>query len=429
MSHEFLTDTLHILLQPFLLFFYAGFLLALVRVRFEFPNAIYQAFTIYLLFGLGYRGGQQLADLSSTAIVQAIGFVALGLLTNAAIGVLAYEMLRKITRLRQIDAAAIAGHYGSASAVTFIIAAQVLVATKIAFAPYLPVVLIAMESPGCLLMLYLAPNLRAAGYDAAGNGREKFAEGAWADRPPPAFDRETGIADAPSAWRDAKLEGALVGTVAGDHSAAIDRLDAQQMCATLALEPSDIEIEPAAAPLGRGLLSPALFAAVFLNPGILLLCAALAIGLISRLQSDRTSAADNLLYLYPGVLCLFLLAMGMTAASKLSDLRAPGWPLVAFGLLAPNLFAAIGVTMAHLYSLFLGRPFDVGTYVLFAVLCASASHVALPAVQRLAMRAASPTLPLAAALGLTFTYNVTIGIPVYLLMANALMTCLPVHSI
>ena len=55
-----------------------------------------------------------------------------------------------------------------------------------------------------------------------------------------------------------------------------------------------------------------------------------------------------------------------------------------------------------------------GTYVLFAVLCGAASYIAVPAVQRLAIPEASPTLPLAASLGLTFSYNVTIGIPLYI---------------
>ena len=65
------------------------------------------------------------------------------------------------------------------------------------------------------------------------------------------------------------------------------------------------------------------------------------------------------------------------------------------------------------------RPFQPGTYILFAVLCGAASYIAVPAVQRLAIPEASPTLPLAASLGLTFSYNVTIGIPVYIEISRA----------
>jgi uncharacterized protein len=58
---------------------------------------------------------------------------------------------------------------------------------------------------------------------------------------------------------------------------------------------------------------------------------------------------------------------------------------------------------------------------MFAVLCGAASFIAVPAVQRLAIPEASPTLPLAASLALTFSYNVTIDIPVYFEISNALM--------
>ena len=73
-----------------------------------------------------------------------------------------------------------------------------------------------------------------------------------------------------------------------------------------------------------------------------------------------------------------------------------------------------------------GTPFELGTYVLFAVLCGAASYIAVPAVQRLAIPEASPTLPLAASLGLTFSYNVTIGIPVYIEIAKAVDEDVPV---
>lgn len=83
-------------------------------------------------------------------------------------------------------------------------------------------------------------------------------------------------------------------------------------------------------------------------------------------------------------------------------------------MLAPNLFAPLGIIVAHIYASLTHADFKPGTYVLFAVLCGAASYIAVPAVQRLAIPEASPTLPLAASLGLTFSYNVTIGIPFYI---------------
>ena len=123
---------------------------------------------------------------------------------------------------------------------------------------------------------------------------------------------------------------------------------------------------------------------------------------------------------------LFLLEMGITAGRRLQNLKTAGWRFIMFGVLAPNVFAIIGILVAHGYSIVLGQPFDLGTYALFAVLCGAASYIAVPAVQRLAIPEASPTLPLAASLGLTFTYNVTIGIPVYMLVAQVVMKNFPV---
>ncbi|HVW39155.1 MAG TPA: sodium-dependent bicarbonate transport family permease, partial [Pirellulales bacterium] len=130
--------------------------------------------------------------------------------------------------------------------------------------------------------------------------------------------------------------------------------------------------------------------------------------------------------LFQGALCLFLLEMGMTACRRLRDLKSGGWQFVLFGVLAPNVFAVFGMCVAHLYSHALGEAFDQGTYVLFAVLCAAASYIAVPAVQRMAIPEASPTLPLAASLGLTFSYNVTIGIPTYIVISELLMKQFPV---
>jgi len=110
----------------------------------------------------------------------------------------------------------------------------------------------------------------------------------------------------------------------------------------------------------------------------------------------------------------------MSASRKLRDLRAGGPGYIAFGLIAPNFFACFGMIVMHTFSWISGTHFELGSYVLFAVLCAAASYIAVPAVQRLAIPEASPTLPLAASLGLTFSWNVTIGIPIYIEVAKVL---------
>lgn len=116
----------------------------------------------------------------------------------------------------------------------------------------------------------------------------------------------------------------------------------------------------------------------------------------------------------------------MTAARKLKDLRTAGRGFIAFGLLAPNLFATLGIIVAHTYGYLTDTSFKPGTYVLFSVLCGAASYIAVPAVQRLAIPEASPTLPLAASLGLTFSYNVTIGIPLHLEISRVVEHWFPI---
>jgi hypothetical protein len=177
-----------------------------------------------------------------------------------------------------------------------------------------------------------------------------------------------------------------------------------------------------------GFFSAELMREVFLNPGLFLLFGSILVGFISRYQGHKVTDPDDSLFvtLFQGFLCLFLLEMGMTAAKRLKDLKAAGWRFIVYGLVAPNIFATTGICVAHAFSHIIGTPLQLGTYVLFAVLCGASSYIAVPAIQRLAIPEASPTLPLAASLGLTFSYNVTIGIPVYIMLAQIIIMASPV---
>ena len=104
---------------------------------------------------------------------------------------------------------------------------------------------------------------------------------------------------------------------------------------------------------------------VFLNTGLYLLFGGIIIGLISGLQGEQVTRPDDQFFvtLFQGVLCLFLLEMGMTASRKLRDLKSGGPGYIAFGLLAPNLFATIGIVVAHAYAYMTGTHFQPGSYV------------------------------------------------------------------
>ncbi len=398
---EFWHNFSHNLFKPLLLFFYLGFLVPILKVEFEFPYVIYQGLTIYLLLAIGWHGGEELAKIDPSTIKNVVGFMLLGFVLNGFIGILSYVLLTVMTPMRRVDKATVAGYYGSDSAGTFATCVGVLGTVGIAFNAYMPVMLAVMEIPGCLVALYLVARLRHKGMDALGNMPDE-----------PGYDPS---ANPLNGVRDA-------------HGKTQHEKEVEQEL--------ELSLEKREHPEGNGvengkkapILMTKLLHEVFLNTGLYLLFGGIIIGLVSRLQGEKVTSDDDNFFisLFQGVLCLFLLEMGMTASRKLKDLKSAGPAFVAFGLLAPNIFATMGITAAHLYAHLTHTPFLPGTYVLFAVLCGAASYIAVPAVQRLAIPEASPTLPLAASLGLTFSYNVTIGIPVYIEIAQALIDKFPV---
>lgn len=116
--------------------------------------------------------------------------------------------------------------------------------------------------------------------------------------------------------------------------------------------------------------------------------------------------------LFKGVLALFLLEMGLVAGARLPDLRRAGPFLVGFGVLAPVVFGALGAAAGAALGL------SVGGIAVLATLCASASYIAAPTAMRIAVPEANPALSIGTALGVTFPFNVTLGIPLYLAMAR-----------
>ena len=398
MLQEFWHNFTHNLFKPLLLFFYFGFMIPILKVRFEFPYVIYQGLTMYLLLAIGWHGGEELAKINS-GIWVIVGFMVLGFILNFLIGGIAYVLMGWLTSLRKVDRATVAGYYGSDSAGTFATCVAFLAAVNVAFNAYMPVMLAVMEIPGCLVALYLVALLRHRGMDAAGNMPD---EPGYA--PPVKVGVGPGTAAQPPHGQSLEAE----------HERGVE----QEL--ELSMEKLEHpEWEPHQSPRKQGkrvpIFSRELLQEVFLNPGLVLLIGGIAIGLISGLQGQKVVQDDDKFFVlaFQGVLCLFLLEMGMTASRKLRDLRSAGPGFIFFGLLAPNIFAPLGIIVAHAYASLTHADFKPGTYILFAVLCGAASYIAVPAVQRLAIPEASPTLPLAASLGLTFSYNVTIGIPLY----------------
>lgn len=156
MLHEFWVNFTHNLFKPLLLFFYFGFLIPIFKVRFEFPYVLYQGLTLYLLLAIGWHGGEELAKIKPSNVGAIVGFMVVGFALNFVIGTLAYFLLSKLTAMRRVDRATVAGYYGSDSAGTFATCVAVLTSVGMAFDAYMPVMLAVMEIPGCLVALYLA---------------------------------------------------------------------------------------------------------------------------------------------------------------------------------------------------------------------------------------------------------------------------------
>jgi uncharacterized protein len=143
------------------------------------------------------------------------------------------------------------------------------------------------------------------------------------------------------------------------------------------------------------------------NGSVLLLCGSLLIGVASGERGERALApfTDGI---FRGMLCLFLLDMGIVSARRLRTIGTLGWFPLAFALLAPLGNAALAIGIA--YGIGLGR----GDALLFTVLGASASYIAVPAAMRLAVPEANPGLYVTMALAITFPFNIVVGLPTYL---------------
>lgn len=314
------------LLSPAVLFFALGVFAALVRSELKFPEPLYASLTIYLLVAIGFKGGVAIAEAGLARVwLPALAAAVLG----ALIPLWTYPVLRRVGRLAPADAAAIAAHYGSVSAVTFIAATNYLKTIGQPFEHYATAFLAVMESPAILV-------------------------------------------------------GVLLGKLAGGGTARAD----------------------------TGSLRTALHEALF-GRSVFLLVGALLVGGLCG-QDGMEKVEPFFVTPFQGVLALFLLEMGMVAGRRLGDLRRVGPFLLGFGVLVPLINGALGVLLGKLTGL------ELGGATLLGVLSGSASYIAAPAAIRMALPDANPTLYLTSALAITFPFNITLGIPLYLEMARRL---------
>lgn len=312
------------LLSPMVLFFALGLAAALARSDLSVPDQIAKFLALYLLLSIGFRGGAEVAHHGVTA--QLVATMAAGVLLSAAIPFLAYAILLRACRLSPVDAAAVAGHYGSISAVTFLAVTGALAQLAIPFDGWLIAVAAAMETPAIFSALLIA---RAQDSDR---------------------------------------------------------------------------------PSGQG----AMLRGIVVHSSIVMLLGAFAVGAISGARG-MTALKPFVADMFPGFLCLFLLDLGLIAGRWLIQ----GWrqlsaATAAFALVMP----LIGAALASVAALLIGL--SGGSAAVLITLAASASYIAVPAAMRLALPRANPAIALTLSLGITFPFNLVIGIPLYIAMATHL---------
>jgi len=142
------------LLSPMVLFFVVGLFAAFAKSDLTVPEPVAKLLSLYLLMSIGFRGGAEVAHHGFTA--QLLASIAAGVAMSFAIPFLAYAILIRISRLSSIDAAAVAGHYGSISAVTFAAVTGALGQLTLPFEGYMVAVAAAMETPAIMSALSLA---------------------------------------------------------------------------------------------------------------------------------------------------------------------------------------------------------------------------------------------------------------------------------
>lgn len=303
------------------LVFVFGFLAARLKSDVRIPEAAYQLISIYLLFGIGLKGGNALKEVSFDSFwIAAATTLALGVV----IPLCAYVALKLIKKLSPIDRGAIAAHYGSTSLVTFSAALLFLENNGLEVEGYATALLTLLEIPGLIVGVYLGSRF----------GHKQVA------------------------WNKTLMEVATGKTV-------------------------------------------------------LLLVGGLIIGSITSINGYE-KVTPFFIDLLNGFLVLFLLHLGYLAGSNWFEIKKVGAPLAVFGTLFPLTAGALGVSAGTFIGL------SVGGSAILGVLCASASYIAAPAAVGIGLPEANASLALTSSIGITFPFNLVLGIPIYTEIARLL---------
>jgi len=300
--------------------FVVALVATLLRFDLRIPDALYPILSTFLLLAIGIKGGKALSVSSLSELWQPLlAAIAIGLITP----LIAYALFRKTAKLDITNAAALAAHYGSVSAVTFTVLLSTLDSQGITYEGFVSGLLAVLEIVGIVVALFLA---------------HKFSGGT---------DWKSGLSE------------------------------------------------------------------VVRGKSIAYLVAGLSIGAI--VGPDRLTPTDPLFVgLFSGALTLFLIELGAIAANRLRDFNGAGIRVVALSIIVPLINGSLGAVLGS------AAGMSVGGVAVMATLAASASYIAAPAAIRIALPDASPGIYVTASLGITFPFNLIVGIPLYIKIAEYL---------
>lgn len=317
-----LSNALGNLTSVSVLVFILGFIAARFKSDIRIPDPVYQIISVYLLFGIGLKGGVSLRHSTVTGLAKP---VVATLILGCIIPALAFFLLKFIKSLSEIDRGAIAAHYGSTSLVTFTAALVFLDNAKIEYEGFATALLTIMEIPGIIIGIFLATR----------------------------------------------------------H-------------------------------LNRQLSWSISLKEIVLGKTIILLVGGLVVGAISG-DAGYARVEPFFVNLLPGILALFLMHLGYLAGQRIHVIKETGAGLFAFAILFPFISGSLGVIGGYLAGL------SVGGATVLGVLSASASYIAAPAAVGIALPEANPSLSITSSLGITFPFNLTVGIPIFYTFAQALI--------
>jgi hypothetical protein len=303
--------------NPALLFFLLGIIAVRLKSDLEIPKNSSKFISLYLLFSIGFKGGQELSHSHFT--LEIIWSVAFGVLIALIIPLYSFFILKKHFSIE--NSGAIAAAYGSVSAVTFVTAITFLEMQDYTFSGHMVAVMALMEAPAIIVAVIL---IRLFSKNDA-------------------------------------------------HSAKMSSLIKHS----------------------------------FTNGSVLLITGSLIIGFLASDQQAlgiKPFTTD----MFKGFLAIFLLDMGIVSGRKLNDFFKSGWFSFFFAIIIPLIN---GIIVAYLSQYITD---DIGNRFIFAVLASSASYIAVPAAMKIAVPKANPGIFLPMALAITFPFNITFGMPIYL---------------